>query len=324
MKKPVKQLKINNHLIIMKICIKCKITKDKKMFNRHSSYKDGLRSTCKQCISEKRKNINNKPLESGNKKCNKCLITKDVKFFSKDKTKSDGLQYYCKECIQNNKNLKNINNFNITKKKCNTCNKIKQLNDFHKNSSGKYGYHNNCKICRSNKRKNLNYKKINKDKKCTSCKLILSSDKFNRDKSNSSGLQTYCKKCQKNKTIKWRNTFQGFLKGLYKDLKSNAKKRNINVEISIKDIIDQYHKQNGKCYYSNINLTFNKQNSKNEKNRLINPWNISVDRTNSKLHYTKDNIKIVSAYINRAKSDLDEKIFLDMCFSVSKFFKNNL
>ena len=288
------------------------------MFHKHSSYKDGFRSTCKDCVSEKKRTINNIALSHGTKLCKKCLKNKDVKFFSKDKSKIDGLQFYCKECIKNNKNNKCYDN--ITKKKCKICNELKQLNDFHKNSSGKYGYHNDCKICRSKKRKNLNYKQINEDKKCMCCKIILSANNFYKDKSNSTGLQTYCKQCQKNKSFKWRNTFDGFIKGLFCDLKNNAKKRNIKVEITIQDIKDQYYQQKGKCYYTNKKLSFNKKLIKNKKNRLINPWNISIDRTNSKLHYTKSNIKIVSAYVNRAKSDLDEKIFLDMCSLVSKNF----
>ena len=110
------------------------------------------------------------------------------------------------------------------------------------------------------------------------------------------------------------------MKGLFNDLKNNAKKRNIKVDISLNDIKNQYSKQNGKCYYTHKDLTFNKKLIKNKKNRLINPWNISIDRTNSSIHYTKENIKVVSAYVNRAKSDLHEDIFLQMCSLVSKNF----
>ena len=91
----------------MKICIKCKINKNEVMFNKHSSYKDGLRSTCKECVSQSRKVINNKPLKNGNKKCKKCMINKNVKFFSKDKT-NQILQDY-KLIVKNVAKLKQIN-----------------------------------------------------------------------------------------------------------------------------------------------------------------------------------------------------------------------
>lgn len=289
------------------------MSKNEKMFNKHSSYKDGLRSTCKECVSNSRKKMNNKPLKTGNKKCKKCNLIKNVTNFSKDKTKKDGLQSYCKQC--KNKNNYKTSDINI-KKICKICLKEKTLDKYHKNNGGKYGYHNECKLCRSSKRKLLNFEKNVTKKKCFSCNNILNADKFNKDKSNSTGLQTYCKECQKNKIFKWKSTFDGFIKCLFIDLKNNANARNIKVDITINDIKNKYIEQNGKCYYTGFKLTHNKIRQKSNKTYLISPWNISIDRTDSNLHYTKDNIKIVSSYVNRAKSDMSEEIFFEMCKSV--------
>ena len=50
--------------------------------------------------------------------------------------------------------------------------------------------------------------------------------------------------------------------------------------------------------------------------------NISIDRINSDLGYTKDNIQLVSAMINRMKSDLTSKEFIDFCSIISNYNKN--
>ena len=58
---------------------------------------------------------------------------------------------------------------------------------------------------------------------------------------------------------------------------------------------------------------------------IINKMNISIDRINSDLGYTKDNIQLVSAMINRMKSDLTSKEFIDFCLLfqiIIKIFNN--
>ena len=54
-----------------------------------------------------------------------------------------------------------------------------------------------------------------------------------------------------------------------------------------------------------------------------NPYNISVDRINSSIGYTKDNIQLVCVCVNHMKWDLDEKIFLDICETIYKCKINN-
>ncbi len=49
----------------------------------------------------------------------------------------------------------------------------------------------------------------------------------------------------------------------------------------------------------------------------MNKMNISIDRINSDLGYTKNNIQLVSAMINRMKSDLTSKEFIDFCSIIS-------
>ena len=46
---------------------------------------------------------------------------------------------------------------------------------------------------------------------------------------------------------------------------------------------------------------------------IINRLNISIDRINSSLGYTKDNVQLVAAIVNRMKTDLPDSEFIKIC-----------
>ena len=73
-----------------------------------------------------------------------------------------------------------------------------------------------------------------------------------------------------------------------------AKKRGIafSSELSAKDLIDLWHKQEGKCYYSGIPMSFDPD----DELRLV-----SIDRIDSKKGYEKDNIVLCSYAFNSFK-----------------------
>ena len=48
------------------------------------------------------------------------------------------------------------------------------------------------------------------------------------------------------------------------------------------------------------------------------PDSPSIDRINSRLGYTKSNIQIVSSAVNRAKMDMSDQEFLQLCLDVVK------
>lgn len=93
-------------------------------------------------------------------------------------------------------------------------------------------------------------------------------------------------------------------------LKNNAKLRNIEVGIKIEDIWDKYIEQNKKCYLSNEDIVFAEKNF---------PASASVDRIDSNLGYTKDNIAICLMQINRMKSTYSKYEFIDICGLISNF-----
>lgn len=211
--------------------------------------------------------------------------------------------------------------FNMETKICNDCGETKIIDLYNKSKSGRCGVNNTCKLCRSNKRKNLNYKRTTLETvMCTSCDLNLPSENFHSDKTSKNGLQTYCKVCQTNKTYLHLSKFKPYINNLFKNLITNAKKRNIRVEITVNDIFNIYEKQNGKCIYSGISMTHNKMPSEiveDMRTLTTNPYNISIDRIDSTRDYNLHNIQLVTVSINHMKWNLSEQVFIEMCNLVS-------
>jgi len=82
-------------------------------------------------------------------------------------------------------------------------------------------------------------------------------------------------------------------------LLQNAKRRNIEVKIDIKDAWEQFEKQNRKCALTNEILTFNTKHNSHD-------GNASIDRIDSRKGYIKGNIQWVHKRINKMKNNMDE------------------
>lgn len=89
----------------------------------------------------------------------------------------------------------------------------------------------------------------------------------------------------------------------YMNIATNAKNRGIEFDITIEELWDQYLIQDKKCYYTGREIGF----VHNRKG------NASLDRTDSSLPYTKDNVKWVHKDVNLAKQSLTESEFLSLC-----------
>lgn len=205
-------------------------------------------------------------------------------------------------------------------KTCKTCKINKSVSDFHKNGTT---YHPCCKPCRALERKKIRYERPTEGvRKCACCEKEKNISEFYSDKSSSTGLQTYCKDCQTEKMKKWGSTLDGFIKKLHLDMRHNAKKRSkeLNIEITCDDIKELYFKQNGLCALTGQTMTTDTYMIKGNQH-IINKMNISIDRINSDLGYTKDNIQLVGAIINRMKSDLTNNEFLNLCTTISEYNK---
>lgn len=206
----------------------------------------------------------------------------------------------------------------INEKECRLCNETKSLNNFNKSICGKFGYANECKECRKEARKKLNYPRIKEGNKlCNKCNITKDVSEFNSDSRNTDGLRSTCKTCTIDCVNKYGSTFDGFIKMLYYDLISNAKKRNIQVYITIDDIKSQYENQLGFCALTRFKLTWTKYPVESQFH-INNKFNISVDRIDSNKDYTKDNIQLVCAMTNIIKYKLSSDKFIELCKKISK------
>lgn len=97
---------------------------------------------------------------------------------------------------------------------------------------------------------------------------------------------------------KYEHHYKDISPSYFRRLKQTAEQRNIEFNITQKDIWSQYIKQGGKCFYSGIEIIFHKDSNKSYK------CSASIDRVNPYGHYTPDNIVIVHKRVNYMKSDL--------------------
>jgi hypothetical protein len=134
------------------------------------------------------------------------------------------------------------------------------------------------------------------------------------------GLKGTCKRCQLDKSkVKYQN---GELynstnkKWINRDniihvrvmaAKHRAKVKNLNFELTDEIIENKLKEQNGRCYYSNVEITF----QTSELHCL------SLDRIDSSIGYTVDNTVIVTWFINQAKNKINSEEFvneLKLCY----------
>jgi hypothetical protein len=109
-------------------------------------------------------------------------------------------------------------------------------------------------------------------------------------------------KCEDNE-----GTFTGHLTKKFPAIKSGAKQRGLSFSITLDDIIKCAKRQGWRCAITRIPFTLKRR----ECLRIL-PYSPSVDRIDHMVGYEKENIRIVCASINIARSNLPDDIFLDL------------
>jgi len=195
---------------------------------------------------------------------------------------------------------------------CSSCKEIKKIDFFHKLKTGKLGYHSHCKLCRSNYSKNNKYQKPSKGLVvCQKCNQIKSLDNFYRNTASSNGLQSYCISCHKEKIYESESKLKGYINKILRRIENYK-----DLNITNKDIIEIYNKQNKKCfltselltYYSGKQLTKNKYESK---------FNICINKIDNEKPYSKENIQLVGECLAKMKKNLTNDNFIHLCKLVS-------
>ena len=217
-------------------------------------------------------------------------------------------------------------------KQCTRCDRVQPLESYHRLKKGRFGRHAHCKTCRKVKKKNKTTRPSTGFKQCPRCQTRQPISCFDSDKTAKGGLQTYCKKCRRTTYSQWASTLDGFSTRLFCDLKNNAKKKGIAVEITRIDIVDLYKCQEGKCALTNLPMTHTYEtillNSDQRRRRRDqqSKTNISIDRVETTVPYTRSNVQLVCRSVTQIKQNLSQDEFFWICEKVifKKRDKNNV
>lgn len=321
-----------------KYCPSCKTTKSRDQFSIEKGRVDGCATKCRECAikeAEKGRAKNKEANKDGpakvitHKKCAnlECKIqdAQPIENFAKDSNSASGYQSRCKVCRTVPEYDYTKNTTDMTKicnnKNCSSGGKPQLLSAYSKSKTGTLGYGNECNACRSAKRKATDNKKPEEGmKECSTCKEKKSISEFHADKTAGDGMYSECKTCRIKIYNKSRSTLNGFLTKLYSDLRGNAKKRDINVNIDLDDIKNLYEKQNGLCELSGIEMThITSERTEDQKTHNYNFYNASVDRMDPLKQYDIDNIQLVCAIVNRMKYTYNVVDYKQMCNTVMSY-----
>lgn len=134
-----------------------------------------------------------------------------------------------------------------------------------------------------------------KIKWCNNCQQFLSYDQFGHDRSSraTEGLAGHCLKCTSSKARTNRKDFSKWLHSYFITKQSMCKMNNTLCDLSEKFILELWNLQNGKCYYSDVDLVFNNAGLAGA----------SLDRIDPTKGYIRENVVWCSRAINRMKQD---------------------
>ena len=148
---------------------------------------------------------------------------------------------------------------------------------------------------------------------CTTCNEEKSENNFYKSKLvPSRNYREYsCKSCHyKRKTLSTYNqgeNLNSYITRLTTKCKNRAKAKLLVFELDKEYVLDLFNRQNHKCALSNIDMTYfvggrGKVNT-----------NISIDRINPKIGYTKENVQLVCCIINTMKNNSTMEDFIKYC-----------
>jgi hypothetical protein len=119
--------------------------------------------------------------------------------------------------------------------------------------------------------------------------------------------QNTCKDCKNKTNERYRNTVPGFLKGLLKHARQNAKYRKADgreeagtFDLTYEDLLNILKEQDNKCFYSNVPLKFTRKTD----------YQASIERIDPSKGYVRSNVVICCLEFNDAmqwtKGKIDE------------------
>lgn len=142
-------------------------------------------------------------------------------------------------------------------------------------------------------------------RKCGTCQQILNMEDFHnricKDCSRHHGRKLYAKN-RKSMTLEKISVLR------IKNAKGRALRKSLDFNLTVDDFIKMYVEQKGLCFYSGEKLCLN----------LAEDESVSIDRTDSKKGYTKDNCVLTTYRVNVMKNSLESNHFISICKKIAK------
>lgn len=152
---------------------------------------------------------------------------------------------------------------------------------------------------------------IDGKKRCFKCKNRKPIEEFSKNRSTFDGYQKVCKECfanydsvknvYKKKSSILKSDLKIYLRNKTSMLKKKCERLNVPFDLDKTFIYSLYEKQNGKCYFTGIEIKHNSGCHQFDS--------ISVERLEPSHGYTKDNVVLSSFAINSFKGMMNEKEF---------------
>jgi len=225
------------------------------------------------------------------KLCLNCKNLLDHSLFYKNKSKKDGLSLWCKTCVLEKKR-------NIRRKNGIEPRRIGLDPEKRKISQENF-----------KARKEESFVYTISEKECSSCGIIKPVCEFKKRILFIDGYSSKCKKCEYEITTNSRKAYElnKWAKRCFLHAKKHSK---YDFDIDEAFIEELYVKQNGKCYWFNVDIK--------PSNIAKYPWQPSLDRLDRYKGYTRDNVVLACYTANIGRNTSTVEIFQEFIKELKK------
>lgn len=223
--------------------------------------------------------------------CARCQNSLDTSLFYKHKYSKDGLGSWCKVCLKNKSTESRRKAGILPRQKGQNLIRAKETSSAYRNRRKEsFIYSITEKICRS-------------------CDLLKPASDFKKSIIHKDGYRNHCKRCEYNTDFKSRKAYElkKWAKKLFQHAKKHAKSP---VEIDEAFIEELYVKQNGKCFWFNVDLK--------PSNIAKYPFQPSLDRLDREKGYTRDNVVLACYTANIGRNTSTVEIFQEFIKELKK------
>jgi hypothetical protein len=189
---------------------------------------------------------------------------------------------------------------------CWKCQQAKARSDFWKDKTTPDGLQRACTACQSSR--NSEYGVSHKEYfKTRNAKRYREIGRHHNHERYMSNRESFLRRRDK-----YSSTTRGKLIDLLNAAQFRARKRGIQMDLTIDDLMQIFMTQNGLCAVTGQEMQVKKRGP---KDRGFLPWNISIDRKDSNGTYTFKNVRLVCTVVNLALNNFGDAVFEKMCRS---------